>query len=67
LAVTGATGAVGKTHLTCANWGLRERACANGAHPAAESPRPCAKMMLAVCLLRGSTMKGLGMVWVGRG
>ena len=41
------TEAVGRIHLTCGNLALID--CANGAHPDALSPSPCAKMMLAVC------------------
>lgn len=56
----GMTGALGKMNLTSSSLSLLRQFSTWNAHPWPESPRPCEKMTVAVCVLTaGNTNGGL--------
>jgi len=54
----GMTGALGKMNLTSLRFCLWRQRSTASAHPAPESPRPCAKMTVAVCRPLAGKMSG---------
>lgn len=57
----GMDGAFGKMNLTSSNFCLRRQFSASDTHPAPESPRPWAKINVAVCFLTAGMMRDVGL------